>query len=196
MRGSGNGRMAVPEAASISTSIAGRYAQAVFDLSRDEGGLPALEADIALLEGALGESEDLRRLIASPIYTREEQAGALAAIGQRLGLSATLLNTLALMAQKRRLFVVPQLLVALRSRLSAERGEVAAEVVSAQPLTPDQQSSLTQTLSASAGKAVRLQTRVDPSLIGGLVVRLGSQMIDTSVAAQLGRLQNMMKEVR
>jgi F-type H+-transporting ATPase subunit delta len=188
--------MAVPEAASISTSIAGRYAQAVFDLSRDEGGLPALEADIALLEGALGESEDLRRLIASPIYSREEQAGALAAIGRRLGLSATLLNTLALMAQKRRLFVVPQLLVALRSRLSAERGEVAAEVVSAQPLTPDQQSRLTQTLSASAGKAVRLQTRVDPSLIGGLVVRLGSRMIDTSVAAQLGRLQNMMKEVR
>lgn len=186
----------MPEAASISTSIAGRYAQAVFDLSREEGGLASLEADLGLLEGALAESAELRRLIASPIYSREEQAAALAAIGQRLGLSRTMLNTLALMAQKRRLFVVPQLLAALRSRLSEARGEVAAEVVSAQPLTADQQARLTQTLSASAGKAVRLQTRVDPSLIGGLVVRLGSRMIDTSVAAQLGQLQNMMKEVR
>ena len=184
------------EPASISTGIAGRYAQAVFDLAREETMLPALEADIGTLERALLESADLRRLIGSPLYTREEQATALDALAQAMRLSPVTRNVLGLMAQKRRLFVVPQLLVALRSRLSAERGEVAAEVVSAQPLTPDQQSRLTQTLSTSAGKAVRLQTRVDPSLIGGLVVRLGSRMIDTSVAAQLGRLQNMMKEVR
>lgn len=183
------------EPASISTGIAGRYAQAVFDLAREESALPAVEADIGTLERALSESGDLRRLIGSPIYSREEQGSAIAALAQAMGLSPVMRNVLGLMAQKRRLFVLPQLLEVLRQRLSEARGEVAAEVVSAQPLSPEQQQRLAQTLSASAGKAVRLQTRVDPSLVGGLVVRLGSRMIDTSIRAKLGQLQNMMKEV-
>ncbi len=91
--------------------------------------------------------------------------------------------------------MLPNLLQVLRARLADARGEVAAEVTSAQPLTPEQAQRLADTLSAQAGKAVRLQTRVDPSLIGGLVVRLGSRMIDTSIRAKLGQLQNMMKEV-
>jgi F-type H+-transporting ATPase subunit delta len=99
------------------------------------------------------------------------------------------------MGQKRRLFVLPNLLQALRARLADARGEIGAEVTSAQPLTPEQAQRLADTLSAQAGKAVRLEARVDPSLIGGLVVRLGSRMIDTSIRAKLGQLQNMMKEV-
>jgi F-type H+-transporting ATPase subunit delta len=185
----------VSEPASISTGIAGRYAQAVFDLARDEGMLPAVEADLGTLEAALHDSADLRALIASPIYSREEQGAAIAALGQAMGLSPVFRNVLGLMAQKRRLFVLPQLLQSLRDRLSEARGEVSAEVVSAQPLSAEQQARLADTLSAQAGKAVRLQTRVDPSLIGGLVVRLGSRMIDTSIRAKLGQLQNMMKEV-
>jgi F-type H+-transporting ATPase subunit delta len=185
----------VSEPASISTGIAGRYAQAVFDLARDEGMLPAVEADLGTLEAALHDSADLRALIASPIYSREEQGSAIAALGQAMGLSPVFRNVLGLMAQKRRLFVLPQLLQSLRDRLSEARGEVSAEVVSAQPLSAEQQARLADTLSAQAGKAVRLQTRVDPSLIGGLVVRLGSRMIDTSIRAKLGQLQNMMKEV-
>ena len=183
------------EPASISTGIAGRYAQAVFDLARDEGMLPAVEADLGTLETALHDSADLRALIASPIYSREEQGSAIAALAQAMGLSPVFRNVLGLMAQKRRLFVLPQLLQSLRDRLSEARGEVSAEVVSAQPLSAEQQARLADTLSAQAGKAVRLQTRVDPSLIGGLVVRLGSRMIDTSIRAKLGQLQNMMKEV-
>jgi F-type H+-transporting ATPase subunit delta len=193
--GSDNGRDDVSEPASISTGIAGRYAQAVFDLAREENMLPAVEADIGTLEQALAESEDLRNLISSPIYSREEQGAALAAIGQRMGLSQVFQNVLGLMAQKRRLFVLPQLLMVLRDRISGARGEVSAEVTSAQPLTPEQLQRLSDNLSASAGKAVKLRTRVDPSLIGGLVVQLGSRMIDTSIRAQLGQLQNMMKEV-
>jgi F-type H+-transporting ATPase subunit delta len=185
----------VSDLSSISTGIAGRYAQAVFDLAREGNMLPVLEADIASLEGALAQSEELRRVIASPLYTREEQGSALTAVGQRLGLSPVMLNTLGLMATKRRLFVVPALLATLRELLARERGEVSAEVVSAQPLSAAQAQRLADTLSQSAGKAVRLQTRVDPSLIGGLVVRLGSRMIDTSIRAQLGQMQNMMKEV-
>ena len=183
------------EPASISTGIAGRYAQAVFDLAREENLLPAIGDDIDRLEQALRESADLRSLIASPIYSREEQGAAIGAVAQAMGLSPVMRNVLGLMAQKRRLFVLPQLIEVLRTRMSEARGEVAAEVVSAQPLSAEQQARLTQTLSAKAGKAVRLQSRVDPSLIGGLVVRLGSRMIDTSIRAQLGRLQNMMKEV-
>ncbi|HVG46573.1 MAG TPA: F0F1 ATP synthase subunit delta [Rubellimicrobium sp.] len=183
------------EPASISTGIAGRYAQAVFDLARDEGMLPAVEADLGALETALHDSADLRALISSPIYSREEQGSAIAALTQAMGLSPVMRNVLGLMAQKRRLFVLPQLLQTLRDRLSEARGEVSAEVISAQPLSAEQQARLADTLSAQAGKAVRLQTRVDPSLIGGLVVRLGSRMIDTSIRAKLGQLQNMMKEV-
>ncbi len=190
-----NGRVDVADSASISTGIAGRYAQAVFDLAREENMLPVIEADISNLEGALAQSEDLRRVIASPIYSREEQGAAVTAVGQRMGLSPVMLNTLGLMATKRRLFVVPALLATLRELIAQARGEVSAEVVSAQPLSPAQAQRLADTLSASAGKAVRLQTRVDPSLIGGLVVRLGSRMIDTSIRAKLGQMQNMMKEV-
>lgn len=183
------------ETASISTGIAGRYAQAVFDLAREEGMLPAVEADLGALEAALAESGDLRRLIASPVYSRDEQGAAIGAVAQAMGLSPVMRNVLGLMAQKRRLFVLPQLIETLRARIGQSRGEVAAEVVSAQPLSPDQQERLAQTLSASAGQAVRLRASVDPSLIGGLVVRLGSRMIDTSIRAQLGRMQNMMKDV-
>ena len=190
----GNGRVDVSEPASISTGIAGRYAQAVFDLAREENMLPAVGTDIDTLERALTESADLRRLIGSPLYTREEQAAAVDALAQAMRLSPVMRNVLGLMAQKRRLFVLPQFIEVLRERMSEARGEVAAEVVSAQPLSADQRARLTQTLSEKAGKAVRLRTRVDPTLIGGLVVRLGSRMIDTSIRAQLGRLQNMMKE--
>jgi F-type H+-transporting ATPase subunit delta len=193
--GNDNGRVDVSEPASISTGIASRYAQAVFDLARDEDMLPALEADIVSLEAALQDSGDLRALISSPIYSRDEQGNAILAIAQAMGLTPVMRNVLGLMAQKRRLFVLPNLLQTLRTRLADARGEVGAEVTSAQPLTPEQAQRLADTLSAQAGKAVRLQTRVDPSLIGGLVVRLGSRMIDTSIRAKLGQLQNMMKEV-
>ena len=157
--------------------------------------LPALEADIGALESALHESRDLRALISSPIYSRDEQGNAILALAQAMGLSPVMRNVLGLMAQKRRLFVLPNMIQSLRARMADARGEVAAEVTSAQPLTPEQAQRLADTLSAQAGKAVRLQTRVDPSLIGGLVVRLGSRMIDTSIRAKLGQLQNIMKEV-
>jgi len=191
--------VAVAETASISTGIAGRYAQAVFDLAREDGGrgdgaLAAIESDLDALDAALAESADLRALIASPVYSRDEQGAAVAAIAQAMGLSPTTRNALGLMARNRRLFVLPQLIAGLRARIAAERGEVTAEVVSAQPLTPEQRDSLARTLSAGEGREVRLSARVDASLIGGLVVRLGSRMIDTSISARLGRLQTMMKD--
>ncbi|MFN4172445.1 MAG: F0F1 ATP synthase subunit delta [Pseudorhodobacter sp.] len=183
------------ESASTSSGIAARYATAVFELARDEKALKSLEGDVDALDTALSGSADLRDLIGSPIYSREDQGKAIAAIAGKMGLSTLVANTLALMASKRRLFVVPQMIAALRDLISAEKGEVTAEVTSAVKLSPAQAKELAATLKARVGKDVKLKTAVDESLIGGLVVKLGSTMIDTSVKAKLAALQNAMKEV-
>ena len=183
------------EPASISTGIAARYATAVFDLCKEEGALDALSGDVDALDQALSESADLRDLVASPIVTRDEQGGAMAALAEKMNLSATMKNTLSLMARKRRLFVLPQLVKALRARLADERGEVEAEATSAKPLTKAQSASLEKTLADRFGKTVKINSTVDESLIGGLVIKVGSQMIDTSIRSKLSALQNTMKEV-
>lgn len=183
------------EPASISTGIAARYAAAVFDLAKEGGSIASLEADVDSLDTAVKESADFRTMLASPLFTREEQAAAIAALAAKMNLSALVSNTLALMSQKRRLFVLPQLVAELRDRIAAEKGEITAEVTSAAALTPEQAARLAETLKARAGKDVILKTAVDESLIGGLVVKLGSTMIDTSVRSKLAALQNAMKEV-
>lgn len=183
------------ETASISSGIAARYATALFDLSKESNGLKALEGDVDALDAALSSSADLRDLISSPLYSREDQSNAIAAIAAKAGFSALLANTLALMASKRRLFVLPQLVVDLRARIADEKGEVTAEVTAASALTSEQAAKLAATLKARVGKEVKVKVAVDESLIGGLVVKLGSTMIDTSVKSKLAALQNSMKEV-
>ncbi|MCU0911782.1 MAG: F0F1 ATP synthase subunit delta [Rhodobacteraceae bacterium] len=183
------------EPVSISSGIAARYAAALFELAKEGKALKALEADVDALSGALDVSADLRSVIASPVYSREDQAAAIAAVGGKLGLSELTASTLALMASKRRLFVLPQLVRALRAMIAEEKGEVTAEVVSAAALTKAQSDALAKTLKERFGKTVKLQTSVDDSLIGGLIVKVGSKMIDTSIRSQLASLQNAMKEV-
>lgn len=188
-------RVDVSEPASISTGIAARYAAAVFDLARDDRAIGKLESDIDTLDAAVRESADFRTMIASPLITREDQSRALAALSKKMKLTPLMTNSLALMAQKRRLFVLPQLIAELRARIAEEKGEVTAEVTSATALSAAQAKSLAETLKARIGKDVILKAAVDESLIGGLVVKLGSTMIDTSVRAKLAALQNAMKEV-
>ncbi len=183
------------EPASISLGIATRYATALFELAKESGALTALESDIAGLGDAMAASDDLRAMIASPVVSRDDQSNAIAAIGVKLGVSELMANTLALMAGKRRLFVLPQLLANLADQIAAEKGEVTAEVSAARALTAAQSKKLAETLKVRVGKTVKLKTTVDESLIGGLVVKLGSTMIDTSVKAKLEALQNAMKEV-
>jgi F-type H+-transporting ATPase subunit delta len=185
----------VSEPASISLGIASRYASALFDLAKEAGALKALEADTTALTETLEASEDLRAMIASPVISREDQGRAIGAIAGKLGLGVLTVNTLALMADKRRLFVLPQFVAQLASLIAEEKGEVTAEVTAARALTAAQSKKLAETLKARVGKTVKLNTTVDESLIGGLVVKLGSTMIDTSVKAKLAALQNAMKEV-
>ncbi len=195
VRGPDSGRVDVSETASISLSIAGRYAQALFELAKEDGALMALESDADALGAVLTESPELAAMIASPVVNRDEQSAAMAAIAAQMGLSTLTQNTLALMAQKRRLFILPQLVQDLKARIAAEKGEVTAEVTSATVLTAGQRDALVATLKANFGKDIKLNTAVDESLIGGLIVKLGSSMIDTSVKAKLAALQNAMKEV-
>lgn len=186
---------AVSEPASISLGIAQRYALALFDLSKEAKALKALEADVDALGEALAGSADLAEMIASPVITRDDQARAMGAVAKALGLSTLMQNTLALMGQKRRLFVLPQLVADLRDRIAAEKGEMTADVTSATKLTAAQAKKLADVLKSKVGKDVKLNATVDESLIGGLIVKLGSTMIDTSVKAKLASLQNAMKEV-
>ena len=188
-------RVDVSETASISTGIAARYATAMFDLAREENAIDALEADISATEAALADSADLRDLIASPIYTREQTEAAIGGVASAMGLGALIANTMRLMAQKRRLFVLPALLAELRSRIADHKGEITADVVSAKALTAAQSDALAAKLKAAVGKAITLNATVDESLIGGLIVKVGSKMIDTSIRSKLNALQSSMKEV-
>ncbi len=179
----------------MSLGIAGRYAQALFELAKETGALDVLEADADAMQDALLLSPDLAALISSPLVEREDQARAMAAIAAKMGLSTLMSNTIALMAQKRRLFVLPYLMADLLRRIAEEKGVVTAEVTAPAALSDAQVTALAATLKARVGKEVKLKTTVDESLIGGLVVKLGSMMIDTSVKARLAALQNAMKEV-
>ena len=174
--------------------IADRYATAVFEIAKEGTKVKALETDLASLTDALA-VDDFSNLISSPMISREEQAGAIVALAKKMKLSPTVSNTLNLMATKRRLFVLPHLVTRLREIIAQDKGEVTAEVVTAKALTKTQADKLAKTLKASVGKTVTLNATVDESLIGGLVVKVGSKMIDTSVKSKLDALQNSMKEV-
>ncbi|MFD1482147.1 F0F1 ATP synthase subunit delta [Paracoccus nototheniae] len=187
--------MTVANSVSMSHSIAGRYAQAVFEIAKEEGSLDALATQTADLDAALKDSPALRDLIVSPIYSRDDQARAIGALATKMGFAPVLANTLQLMARNRRLFVLPQLTARLAELMATERGEITADVTSAIALTDAQADRLKQTLADKSGKTVKLNTRVDETLIGGMIVKLGSKMIDSSIRSKLSSLQNVMKEV-
>jgi len=187
--------MDVSEPASISTGIAARYATAVFDLAREDKKIASIESDLSALGDALAGSADFKALIGSPIYTRDEQGAAIGALSKKMNLSPIMANTLSLMAAKRRLFVLPQLLQSLRAMIAEDKGEVTADVISATALSKAQSDKLAKSLKATLGKDVTINATVDESLIGGLIVKVGSKMIDTSIRSKLNSLQNVMKEV-
>ena len=182
------------EPISIATGIASRYATAIFELAKEDGAVGEVESDVDALDAALKDSAEFRDLIHSPVYSRADQERAIAAIAQKMGLWQTTERTLRLMASKRRLFVLPQLIGELRARISDEKGEVTADVTAATALSDEQRDRLAEVLKASAGRDIKINLSVDERLIGGLRVRLGSKMIDTSIRSKLNALQNKMKE--
>ena len=186
----------MPENISITAGIASRYATAIFEISREEGDLDTLEADVKALRKALGDSEDLRTLINSPVYARDEMERAIAAVGERMKLGQTVRNAVSVMALKRRLFALPVALDRIDALISDHKGVARAEVISAERLTEQQMARLAEMLSKKAGKTVELEVSVDASLIGGLVAKLGSRMVDCSTRTILSNLKDAMQEAR
>ena len=183
------------ESSTLVSSAAGRYATALFELASESDALPQTEKDMEALGAALESSDDLRALIETPVYTRDEQARAMAAVADAMGLSPLVKNVVGLMASKRRLFVLDEVIEIFAKLIAEHRGEVTADVTAARKLSDVQTKALGETLKAAIGRDVKLNLTVDESIIGGLVVKVGSKMIDTSIRSRLASLQNAMKEV-
>ncbi len=177
----------------IEASLGGRYALALFDLAQGAKGIDRVEADLAKVQAAVAGSDDLRRLTSSPLVARSAAVKAVLAVADELGLDATTRSFLGVLAENNRLSALPQIVRAFRTLAARHRGEVAAEVTSAHPLTDDQVAELKQQLRQRVGREVSVDLAVDPKLLGGLVVRIGSQMIDSSIRTRLNSLAHAMK---
>lgn len=179
--------------AGIKASLAGRYASALFDLASEAGTVTAVESDLDSLEAALGESAELRALIRNPEISREQIGKVMTGVGQKIGLSDLTKNFLGVLAENRRVAELPAMIRAFHMIAAAQRGEVTAEVASAHALTDEQIATLETKLRAREGRTVKLKTRVDPALLGGLVVTVGSKRIDGSIRTRLNSLAQAMK---
>lgn len=177
----------------IQASLPGRYATALFDLARDAGSLSDVEASVATLKAALAESSDLRAMAKSPLIARGAKGAAVAALAETLRIDPLTTSFLGVLASNRRLNVLGDVLRAFSEQLAAHRGEARAEVTSAFPLSAGQLAALGAQLKSRVGRDVSLDTSVDPQLLGGLVVRIGSQMIDSSIRNRLNTLATAMK---
>lgn len=175
--------------------IATRYATALFELADSSSALDQVAGDLKALKAMILASEDLRRLIDSPVLSRSEQGGAIAVLATKAGFTELTVKFLGLAAQNRRLFTLPGVIDAYLGRLAARRGEMSASVASAVALTPAQQDALVSTLKTAFGGKVSVEIKVDPSLLGGLVVQVGSRMVDSSLKTKLQHLKLAMKGV-
>ena len=184
------------KSASMSSGVATRYAKAIFSLAKEDKKLEALGKDLSSLSDALKISEDLRNLISSPVYSRSQQELAIAAISKKMKLTDLMQNALGLMSSKRRLYILPNLIDEVNSYIAEDKGEIMVNVTSADELSEIQSKNLVKTLKNAIGKEIKIKSTVDHTLIGGLIVKVGSKMIDSSIRSKLENLQNIMKEVR
>jgi F-type H+-transporting ATPase subunit delta len=174
--------------------MAGRYATALFELAESEASLDAVAGDLKRIEALINESADLRRLVQSPVFGAEEQGKAFSAILDRMGIKGLVANFVGLVIRNRRLFALPAMIAGYRALLAKSRGEMTADVTSAHRLSEAQIAGLRQALKASTGRDVNINTRVDEGLLGGLIVKVGSRMIDSSLKTKLNSLKLAMKE--
>jgi F-type H+-transporting ATPase subunit delta len=177
------------------SGVAERYASSLFELSLSEGAVEAVTADLDRFQAMLDESEDLRRFIASPVFSSGEQLKAIEALSAKAGIGGLFANFLKVVARHRRLFALPGMIRAFRAIAAEHRGEVTAEVTSAHALTPEQEEELKVALNGVTGKQVNVTVTVDSSILGGLIVKVGSRQIDTSLRTKLSTLKLALKEV-
>ncbi len=175
------------------TGLAGRYANAVFELAQEQGLVDVVAADFAALKAVIRASSDLARLVKSPLFSHEDQARALKPILDKMGVDALTAKFLMTLTSKRRLFALEPVIAAYDRLVARLKGEVQAEVISAHALNPAQTAELKSVLKASLGREPRLDTHVDPTLLGGLVVKVGSRMIDSSIRTKLAGIRAAMR---
>ncbi|ABS63082.1 ATP synthase F1, delta subunit [Parvibaculum lavamentivorans DS-1] len=176
------------------SGVAGRYATALFELADAEGALDAVAGDLERISAMLNESSDLVRLVRSPIFSAEDQTKAFGAVLEKAGISGLVKNFIGLVIRNRRLFGLSDMIGAYTTLLARKRGEMTADVVSAHPLQAAQVESLKAALKSATGRDVRINTKVDASLLGGLIVTVGSRMVDSSLRTKLNSLKIAMKE--
>jgi len=175
--------------------MAGRYATALFELALEANAVDSVVADLQRFDALLTESADLMRLVRSPVFTADVQFKALAAVIDRAEIGGLAAQFLKVVASNRRLFAVREIIKAYGALVARHKGEMTAYVTVAEPLSDAHQGEIRDTLNAVTGKDVRIDVKVDPSIIGGLVVKLGSRMVDSSLRTKLNGLKHAMKEV-
>jgi F-type H+-transporting ATPase subunit delta len=185
----------VADTSQLISGVAERYASSLFELALESGSIDQVGADLDRFQALLDESEDLRRLVASPVFSAEEQQQAIAAVAARAGIAGLVGNFLKVVAGNRRLFAVPGMIRAYREIAALHRGQVTAEVTSAHALSAEQESELKSALKGVTGKDVAIAVTIDPSILGGLIVKVGSRQIDTSLRTKLSTLKLALKEV-
>ncbi len=178
------------------SGVAGRYATALFDLARESNSIDAVQADLDRFDALVAESADLARLVRSPVFSAEEQLSALSAVLARSGIGGLAAQFLKLVTKNRRLFAVHDMARAFRNLVAQHRGQTTAEVTVAEQIRDDHVAALRNALKAVSGKEVDLKIKVDPAIIGGLVVKLGSRMVDSSLRTKLNSIKHAMKEAR
>ena len=173
--------------------LAGRYATALFELAVESNAIDAVASDLTRLRSLIEGSADMVRFVRSPVFTREEQGRAIDAIVSRLNVSPLTKNFVGLLAQKRRLFALQGIVAAFEALVAARKGEISVSVVSAQALKSGQRDALVAAVKAAVKREVKVSESVDPTLLGGLVVKIGSRQIDFSLKSKLVRLERAMK---
>ncbi len=180
----------------IISGMAGRYATALFDLAREVNAIDAVKADLDRFDALVAESADLTRLVRSPVFSAAERGQALSAVLERAGIRGLAAKFLKLVTANRRLFAVRDMIKAYRELVAQHKGEATAEVTVAEKLKDEHIEALRAALKAVSGKDVDLDIKIDPAIIGGLVVKLGSRMVDTSLRSKLNAIRHAMKEAR
>jgi len=176
--------------------VADRYALALFDLARETNAIDAVKADLERFDALVSESPDFARLVRSPVFSADEQLHALSAVLDRAGISGLAARFLKLVTRNRRLFAVRDMVRAYREQVARHKGEATATVTVAEPLKDEHFAALRAALKAVSGKDVDLDVKIDPAIIGGLVVKLGSRMVDSSLRTKLNAIRHAMKEAR
>nr|WP_233285604.1 F0F1 ATP synthase subunit delta [Bradyrhizobium acaciae] len=176
------------------SGVSGRYATALFELARDEQSVDQVRADLDKFDAMLNDSADLKRLVRSPVFSADAQLKALTVVLDKAGISGTSAKFLKVLTANRRLFAIADVIRAYRALVAKFKGEATAEVTVAEQLSDKNLDALKTALKSVTGKDVALNVKVDPSIIGGLVVKLGSRMVDSSLRTKLNSIKNAMKE--